>query len=114
MLHGEVTNLTTAVDGEALKRARVKALEESASANAMLRERLEEYAGVRPLACRRVLPGRRAASWRADRQAASSRPPGGHCSSPEGLEGCPGRHGGKLRSLHGGLSLRRKRPLPAF
>ncbi len=42
-----MTNLTITVDGEALKRARIRALEEGTSVNAVLRERLEEYAGVR-------------------------------------------------------------------
>lgn len=42
-----MTNLTITVDEEALKRARVRALEEGTSVNAVLRERLEEYAGIR-------------------------------------------------------------------
>lgn len=42
-----MTNLTITVDEEALKRVRVRALEEGTSVNAMLRERLEEYAGIR-------------------------------------------------------------------
>ncbi len=42
-----MANLTITVDGEALKRARIRALEEGTSVNAVLRERLEEYAGVR-------------------------------------------------------------------
>jgi post-segregation antitoxin (ccd killing protein) len=42
-----MTNLTITVDEEALKRARIRALEEGASVNAVLREGLEEYAGMR-------------------------------------------------------------------
>lgn len=38
-----MANLTIAVDDELLKRARVKAIEEGTSVNAVLRERLEEY-----------------------------------------------------------------------
>lgn len=44
---GKMTNLTITVDEEALKRARIRALEEETSVNAVLREHLEEYAGVR-------------------------------------------------------------------
>lgn len=42
-----MTNLTITVDGETLKRARIRALEEGTSVNAVLREFLESYAGVR-------------------------------------------------------------------
>lgn len=42
-----MTNLTITVDEEALKRARIRALEEDTSVNAVLREHLEKYAGVR-------------------------------------------------------------------
>lgn len=42
-----MTNLTITVDEEALKRARIRAIEEGTSVNAVLRERLEEYAGIR-------------------------------------------------------------------
>lgn len=38
-----MANLTIAVDEELLKRARIKAIEEGTSVNAVLRERLEEY-----------------------------------------------------------------------
>ena len=39
-----MANLTIAVDEELLKRARLRAIEEGTSVNAVLRERLEEYA----------------------------------------------------------------------
>lgn len=42
-----MTNLTIAVDEETLKRARMRALEEDTSVNAVLREYLEGYAGLR-------------------------------------------------------------------
>ena len=42
-----MTNLTITVDGETLKRARIRALEEDTSVNAVLREFLESYAGVK-------------------------------------------------------------------
>lgn len=42
-----MTNLTITVDEGTLKRARMRALEEDTSVNAVLREYLEEYAGVR-------------------------------------------------------------------
>lgn len=41
-----MTNLTITVDARTLKRARMRALEEDTSVNAVLREYLEEYAGV--------------------------------------------------------------------
>jgi hypothetical protein len=40
-----MANLTIAVDDGTLKRARMRALEEDTSVNAVLREYLEEYAG---------------------------------------------------------------------
>ncbi len=40
-----MANLTIAVDEELLKRARIRAIEEDTSVNAVLRARLEEYAG---------------------------------------------------------------------
>jgi len=40
-----MANLTIAVDGEILKRARIRALELGTSVNAMLRQRLVEFAG---------------------------------------------------------------------
>jgi hypothetical protein len=39
-----MTNLTIAVDEEVLKRARIRAIEEGTSVNAVLRTRLAEYA----------------------------------------------------------------------
>ena len=42
-----MTNLTITVDEETVKRARVRALEEGTSVNALLRDYLEDYAGVR-------------------------------------------------------------------
>ncbi len=42
-----MSNLTIVVDAETLKRARIRALEEGTSVNAVLREFLEGYAGVR-------------------------------------------------------------------
>ena len=40
-------NLTITVDEETVKRARIRALEEGTSVNALLRSYLEEYSGVR-------------------------------------------------------------------
>jgi plasmid stability protein len=40
-------NLTTTVDDESLKKARIRALQEGTSVNALLREFLDSYAGVR-------------------------------------------------------------------
>jgi hypothetical protein len=42
-----MTNLTIAIDEEVLKRARIRAIEQGTSVNAILRERLEEFAGMR-------------------------------------------------------------------
>jgi hypothetical protein len=42
-----MANLTITVDDNTLKRARMRALEEDTSVNAVLREYLEEYAGNR-------------------------------------------------------------------
>lgn len=41
-----MTNLTIVVDEGTLKKARIRALEEGTSVNAVLREYLESYAGV--------------------------------------------------------------------
>ena len=41
------SNLTITVDDEALRRARIRALEQGISVNAILREFLEAYAGTR-------------------------------------------------------------------
>ncbi len=57
-----MTNLTITVDEGTLKRARMRALEEDTSVNAVLREYLEEYAGVRRErreAARRILESSR-------------------------------------------------------
>ena len=50
-----MANLTITVDEETVKRARMRALEEGTSVNAELREYLEDYAGVRREAGRRLL-----------------------------------------------------------
>lgn len=42
-----MSNLTITVDDEALRRARLKALEQGTSVNALLREYLESYAGCK-------------------------------------------------------------------
>jgi hypothetical protein len=42
-----VTNLTITVDEQVLKKARMRALEEDTSVNAVLRGYLEDYAGTR-------------------------------------------------------------------
>jgi plasmid stability protein len=41
-----VSNLTLAIDDEVLKRARIRALEQGTSVNAVVREYLEIYAGI--------------------------------------------------------------------
>lgn len=41
-----MTNLTITVDEQTLKRARMRALEEDTSVNAVLRRYLEDYAGI--------------------------------------------------------------------
>ncbi|MGH7588018.1 MAG: hypothetical protein ACRELU_05455 [Gemmatimonadota bacterium] len=43
-----MANLTITMDDEALKRARIRALTQGTSVNAVLREFLESYAGLRP------------------------------------------------------------------
>ena len=40
-----MANLTVVIDDELLKRARIRALEQGSSVNALLREYLEHYAG---------------------------------------------------------------------
>ena len=40
-------NLTITIDNETLKKARIRALEQGTSVNALLREFLEAYSGVR-------------------------------------------------------------------
>ncbi len=41
-----MTSLTIAVDEETLRRARLRAVQEGTSVNAVLRQRLDEYAGA--------------------------------------------------------------------
>ncbi len=58
-----MANLTITVDDGTLKRARMRALEEDTSVNAVLREYLEEYAGRRKEqleAARRIVEASRA------------------------------------------------------
>lgn len=58
-----MANLTITVDDGTLKRARMRALEQDTSVNAVLREYLEEYAGSRREqieAARRILEASRA------------------------------------------------------
>jgi plasmid stability protein len=43
-----MSNLTISIDDEALRRARLRAMQQGTSLNAVLREFLEAYAGVRP------------------------------------------------------------------
>lgn len=53
-----MTNLTITVDEQTLKKARMRALDEDTSVNAVLREFLEDYAGLREErleAARRIL-----------------------------------------------------------
>lgn len=42
-----MSNLTIVVDKETLRKARIRALEEGTSVNAVLREFLERYSGIR-------------------------------------------------------------------
>lgn len=68
-----MTNLTITIDDEALRKARIRALSQGTSVNAVVREFLESYAGVRPeqeRAMRRILEmarrsttGSRGRSW---------------------------------------------------
>jgi hypothetical protein len=67
-----MANLTITVDEHTLKRARMRALQEDTSVNAVLREYLEEYAGgtrEQIEAARRILAS--------SRDSASSSGPGG-------------------------------------
>jgi hypothetical protein len=67
-----MANLTIAVDAGTLKKARMRALEEDTSVNAVLREYLEEYAGRRQEqleAARRIIE--------ASRESRSGSGPGG-------------------------------------
>lgn len=86
-----MANLTITVDEGTLKRARMRALEEDTSVNAVLREYLEEYAGGRREqleAARRILA--------ASRDSASRSGPGGRRWTREELyEERLGRYGRK-------------------
>jgi len=42
-----MANLTLAIDDEVLRRARIRALEQGTSVNALLREYLDSYSGMR-------------------------------------------------------------------
>jgi len=67
-----MANLTITVNDDTLKRARMRALEEDTSVNAILREYLEEYAGNRQEqieAARRIIE--------ASRESRSGSGPGG-------------------------------------
>lgn len=60
-----MANLTITVDEGTLKRARIRALEEDTSVNAILRDHLEEYAGRRQEqleAARRIVEAARAST----------------------------------------------------
>lgn len=60
-----MANLTITVDDGTLKRARMRALEEDTSVNAILRDHLEEYAGRRREqigAARRIVEASRAST----------------------------------------------------
>jgi hypothetical protein len=48
-MEGRVANLTITVDDEVLRRARVRALEQRTSVNAILAEHLERFARIRDL-----------------------------------------------------------------
>jgi len=84
-----MTNLTITVDAQTLKRARMRALEEDTSVNAVLRDYLEEYAGVRRErreAARRILES--------SRESTSGSGPGGRAWKHEdAYEERLGRHG---------------------
>jgi hypothetical protein len=86
-----MANLTITVDDGTLKRARMRALEEDTSVNAVLREYLEEYAGNRQEqieAARRILAS--------SRDSASRSGPGGRRWTREELyEERLGRYGRK-------------------
>lgn len=84
-----MANLTITVDEETVKRARMRALEEGTSVNAVLREYLEDYSGVRRErreALRRILY--------ASRQSTSGSGPGGRTWTRDDLyEERLGRYG---------------------
>ncbi len=86
-----MANLTITVDEQTLKRARMRALQEDTSVNAVLREYLEEYAGgtqEQIEAARRILAS--------SRDSASRSGPGGRRWTREELyEERLGRYGRK-------------------
>ncbi len=86
-----MANLTITVDEETVKRARIRALEEGTSVNALLRGYLEEYSGVRRE--RREALDRILASSRAS--ASGSGPDGRTWTRDEIYEERLGRHGRK-------------------
>ena len=84
-----MANLTITVDEETVKRARMRALEEGTSVNALLREYLDDYAGVRQErqeALRRILAS--------SRESTSATGPGGRTWTRDDLyEDRLGRYG---------------------
>ncbi len=86
-----MANLTIVVDEQTLKKARIRALEEGTSVNAVLREFLEAYAGVsreQREAARRILAS--------SRESTSGSGPGGRTWTREELyEERLGRYGRK-------------------
>jgi hypothetical protein len=86
-----MTNLTITVDEQTLKRARMRALEEGTSVNAVLREYLESYAGVQQEqleAVRRIIES--------SRESTSSSGPGGRTWTRDDIyEERLGRYGRK-------------------
>lgn len=84
-----MTNLTITVDEQTLKKARIRALEEGTSVNAVLRDYLETYAGVsreQREAAQRILAS--------SRESASGSGPGGRTWTREELyEERLGRYG---------------------
>jgi plasmid stability protein len=86
-----MANLTITVDDGTLKRARMRALEEDTSVNAVLREYLEEYAGRKQEqleAAHRILASSRDSS-------SNSGPGGRRWTRDELYEERLGRYGGK-------------------
>jgi hypothetical protein len=70
-----LANLTLTIDEEVLKKARIRALEEGTSVNALVREYLESYTGTQPVAgiiedivslSRKARSRRGAARWKRD------------------------------------------------
>ncbi len=84
-----MANLTITVDEGTLKRARMRALEEDTSVNAVLREYLEEYAGGR----REQLEAARRIIEDARRGGAGSGPGGRKWKREDAYEERLGRYG---------------------